>query len=137
MTGDRVPRRRLRLPAGAFALGLVLSAGATLQAPAAKAASCSPSGTALSITAFDQKFNKDCLAAPATAEFTVEFQNLDRGIPHNLAIYEDESAAKTLWKGDLVDGPGKTTYSVPGLPAGTWFFRCDPHPDMKGTFVSG
>jgi plastocyanin len=137
MIRNRVPRRQHWLPAGAIAVGLVLASGGSLQAAETKAASCKPEGTVLSITAFDQKFNKDCLAAPATQAFTVEFQNLDRGIPHNLAIYESESAEKAFFKGDLVDGPGKSTYSVPGIPAGTWFFRCDPHPDMKGTFVSG
>jgi hypothetical protein len=29
------------------------------------------------------------------------------------------------------------TYDVPALEAGSWFFRCDVHPDMKGTFVAG
>ena len=100
-------------------------------------ATCSPNGTALTITAFDNKFDKDCLAAPAGQDFTVEFSNLDRGIPHNLAIYEDETARKSLFKGELIDGPGKGTYSVPGLQAGTFFFRCDPHPEMNGTFIVG
>ena len=100
-------------------------------------ASCSPDGTALQLKAFDQKFDKNCLAAPANQNFTIEFSNLDRGIPHNVAIYEDETARKNFFKGELTDGPGKQTYAVPGLPAGKWFFRCDPHPEMKGTFVSG
>jgi plastocyanin len=100
-------------------------------------ASCTPNGTQLSITAFDGKFNKNCLAAPANTAFTIDFKNLDRGIPHNVAIYQDETAAKNYFKGDLVDGPGETTYSVPALPPGRWFFRCDPHPDMNGTFIVG
>ena len=100
-------------------------------------ASCSPNGTALKLTAFDQKFDKNCLAAPANQNFTIEFKNLDRGIPHNVAIYEDETARKNFFKGELTDGPGQQTYSVQGLPAGKWFFRCDPHPEMNGTFISG
>ena len=102
-----------------------------------KGASCSPDGTALSISAFDGKFNKDCLAVPANQAFTIEFSNLDRGIPHNVAIYEDQTAQKMFFKGELVDGPGKKTYSVQGLAQGTFFFRCDPHPEMNGTFVVG
>ena len=139
MTG-RSHRRQLASAAVAAVAWLVLTGGGSVAAavhPTADGATCSPNGTALSITAFDTKFDKKCLAAPATQAFTIEFQNLDRGIPHNVAIYEDESAQKTFFKGDLIDGPGKTTYSVQGLPAGTWFFRCDPHPEMKGTFVSG
>jgi Cupredoxin-like domain len=98
---------------------------------------CSPSGTALSIIAFDGKFDKKCLAAPANQAVTIDFKNLDRGIPHNVAIYQDQTARKLLFKGDLIDGPGVGNYSVPALPAGRWFFRCDPHPDMNGTFIVG
>ena len=133
-------RRQLWLPVVAAVFVLVLSGGASYSAtvqPRAEGANCSPNGTQLSITAFDSKFDKKCLAAPTNQAFTIDFNNLDRGIPHNVAIYEDQTASKTLFKGDLVDGPGKTTYSVPGLSAGTWFFRCDPHPDMNGTFIVG
>jgi plastocyanin len=128
----------LLLPAVGAVFGLAPIAGATVAAAVQPAAAtCSPEGTALSVTAFDGKFDKDCLAAPSGQAFTIEFSNLDRGIPHNVAIYEDETAAKTLFKGELIDGPGKTTYSVEALPAGSFFFRCDPHPDMKGTFIAG
>jgi plastocyanin len=128
----------LLLPAVGAVFGLALTAGAALAgAVQPAAASCSPDGTALSVTAFDGKFDKDCLAAPADQALTIDFSNLDRGIPHNVAIYEDETAAKTLFKGELIDGPGKTTYSVEALPEGSFFFRCDPHPEMKGTFIVG
>ncbi len=101
-------------------------------------ATCSPSGTALTLTAFDTKYDKRCLAAPADQNFTIDFTNLDRGVPHNVAIYQDETAQQKYFRGELLDGPGKTTYSVPGLPAGTYYFRCDPHPEsMNGTFISG
>lgn len=98
---------------------------------------CSPNGTALEIKAFDVKYDKDCLAAPAGTAFTIDFSNLDRSIPHNVSIYQDETASKMFFKGDLIDGPGRTTYSVSGLPEGKLFFRCDPHPEMRGTFISG
>lgn len=101
-----------------------------------KAGTCSPNGTALSITAFDNKFDKDCLAAPANQAFTIDFTNLDRGIPHNVAIYEDQTARKVFFRGELIEGPSRTTYSVQGLPEGRFFFRCDPHPEMNGTFIS-
>ncbi|MGH9012287.1 MAG: cupredoxin domain-containing protein [Acidimicrobiia bacterium] len=126
------------LPAAAVASWLALTGGGSFAATAQQEGStCSPSGTALSITAFDNKFDKRCLAAPADQAFTIDFSNLDRGIPHNLAIYEDENARTVYFKGELVDGPGKATYSVQGLSAGKFFFRCDPHPEMNGTFISG
>jgi plastocyanin len=125
-------------PAVAALLWVALTGSGSFAGPVRpQAATCSPDGTALKITAFDNKFDKDCLAAPANQDFTIDFNNLDRGIPHNLAIYEDQTARKAFFKGELVDGPGKGTYSVQGLQAGTFFFRCDPHPEMNGTFIVG
>jgi plastocyanin len=130
-------RRQRLLPAVAVVSWLVLPAAGLHAAPGDPGrAACSPSGNALSITAFDSKFDKNCLAAPAGQTFTIDFSNLDRGIPHNVAIYEDDTASREFFKGELLDGPGKTTYSVQALPAGTFFFRCDPHPDMNGTFIT-
>jgi plastocyanin len=135
VTAKASHRRHLLVPAVAV-LWVALTATGSFAGPVhPTAATCTPDGTALKITAFDTKFDKDCLAAPASQAFTIDFSNLDRGIPHNVAIYEDDTARKNLFKGDLVDGPGKTTYSVPGLAAGTFFFRCDPHPEMNGTFI--
>jgi plastocyanin len=126
------------LPAVAALSWLVLTAaGSFAGSEQATAGTCTPNGTQLSITAFDGKFDKDCLAAPANQSFTIDFNNLDRGIPHNVAIYEDDTASKMFFKGDLIDGPKKTTYSVQALPDGRFFFRCDPHPEMNGTFIVG
>jgi plastocyanin len=136
----RSHRRHLWLPAVAAISMLVLPGRGSLAAaaqPTAGGEPCSPNGTKLSITSFDSKFDKKCLAAPANQAFTIDFTNLDRGIPHNVSIYQDQTASKAFFKGELIDGPGKTTYSVQGLSAGTYFFRCDPHPDMNGTFIAG
>jgi plastocyanin len=134
--GSRSTVVNLRAPALAAACLLGLNAFPAF-ADSQSGATCSPNGTALSVIALDGKFDKKCLAAPAGQAFTIDFKNLDRGLPHNVAIYRDPTAQKVLFQGDLVDGPGVTTYSVPALPAGRWFFRCDPHPDMNGTFVVG
>jgi len=133
----RLHRRQLLLPAVAALLSVALTGSGSFAGPVRPQATCSPDGTALKITAFDNKFDKNCLAAPANQDFTIDFNNLDRGIPHNLAIYEDQTARKALFKGEMVDGPGKGTYSVQGLQAGTFYFRCDPHPEMNGTFIAG
>ena len=99
---------------------------------------CTANGTALSITASDNKFDKDCLAVPADQASTIAFDNQDRGIPHNVSIYEDDTARKALFKGEIIDGPKKITYNVPALPQGRYFFRCDPHPEfMYGAFIVG
>ena len=99
---------------------------------------CEPKGTNLVLTASGSAFDTGCLAAPAGKPFTIAFTNADAGVPHNVAIYSDEAATKTLFQGDLLTGPGSTTYHVPPLPAGTYVFRCDVHATtMKGTFIVG
>jgi plastocyanin len=79
--------------------------------------------------------------APTTVEVTAGspfgllFVNRDRA-PHNISIYRDASATGPLFQGDVIGGPASRGYDVPALPAGTWFFRCDVHPDMHGTIVA-
>lgn len=102
------------------------------------AATCTPSGTSLQISAQNIKFDKSCLAAPANQAFTITFTNQDAGVPHDVAIYTNSSATTVLFKGAVVTGPTTTTYHVPALKAGTYYFRCDIHPtQMTGTFVVG
>jgi nitrite reductase (NO-forming) len=101
----------------------------------ASGASCSPNGKDLALMASGMKFTTGCLAAPAGKPFTITFMNHDAGVPHNVSIYKDSSATDSLFKGDLLQGPGTTTYKVGALPAGTYFFRCDVHPEMNGTLV--
>ena len=88
-------------------------------------------------------FDVSCIQEPPNAPLTIEFDNQDQGIPHNIEIFTDSNATTRLGgatgPGDVVSGPGTTTYDIPGLPAGTYFFRCDVHPTaMTGQFkVSG
>lgn len=99
---------------------------------------CRPDGTELSISARDKKFAKDCLAAPAGQAFTIEFDNQDPAVPHNVSIYDTANGNKALFKGEVFFGPNRRTYSVPAQASGTYEFRCDPHDDvMIGAFVVG
>lgn len=104
--------------------------------PTAPGAPCQPSGSELRVVAEGIAFDQGCLAAPAGKPFTIEFQNDDAGIPHNVAIYTDPSATTSLFVGEIFPGPDGRTYQVPPLDPGTYFFRCDVHPtQMTGTFV--
>ena len=95
---------------------------------------CTPDGTELKIEAQNIAFDKDCLAAPADTAFTIEFDNQDAGVPHNVAISATDGTPE--FKGELVTGVEDTTYDVDALAAGTYEFHCDVHPSqMQGTFV--
>jgi plastocyanin len=77
------------------------------------------------------------ITVKAGAQVTINFNNMDSGVPHNFAAYTDQSAATVIFKGDTVTGPGTKTYTftAPTTP-GTYFFRCDVHPtQMTGQFI--
>jgi plastocyanin len=123
------------LPAVATASLVTLGGGGSFAADP-PAATCAPNGTALALTASDNKYDKACLAAPAGQALTIDFDNQDYGIPHNVSIYDTANGNKALFTGDIIDGPKKIKYSVPAIPAGKYEFRCDPHPEfMFGNFI--
>jgi plastocyanin len=108
--------------------------------PSATGAACQPSGTTVQVVAKGIAFDQSCLAAPAGQAFTIEFDNEDADIPHNVDILaadpSQDPSAPSLFAGDLVTGVATQTYDVPALEVGTYFFRCDVHPtQMFGTFV--
>ena len=101
-------------------------------------ATCTAEGTALAIVAADNKFDKDCMAVPPDQAFTIELDNQDIGIPHNVSIYDTANGKKELYKGEIISGPSKTTYQVPAQAAGKYEFICDPHEEfMRGAFIVG
>lgn len=100
-----------------------------------QAAACAPAGAALRVAADNTAFDTDCLAAGAGRAFTIQFDNQD-AVSHNVAIYTSAAAEQALFKGEIIEGGKTTTYRVPPLEPGTYFFRCDVHPQqMTGTFV--
>jgi plastocyanin/uncharacterized membrane protein len=80
----------------------------------------------------EQAFDTSSLTAPAGEPFMMLFANEDEGVPHNVAVYTDDSAEESLFVGDQITGPESTTYDVPALDPGSYYFRCDVHPVMDG-----
>jgi plastocyanin len=102
-------------------------AGGSSSAPAAP-------GT-LTLTASNLSFDKRSLTAPPNTETKLQFENKDGGVLHNFSIYTNSRATTKIFTGDLTTGPSTTTYTFKTPAAGTYFFRCDSHPDqMTGTF---
>ena len=91
----------------------------------------------IDITAKDFAFNTSTITVPAGANVTINFNNMDAGTPHNVAVYENKDAKKAIYVGVVITGPKSITYNfvAPTAP-GTYFFRCDVHPtSMTGSFI--
>jgi plastocyanin len=103
------------------------SGGGSSSAPAAP-------GT-LTLAASNLAFDKRSLTAPPNTQTRLQFENKDAGVLHNVAIYNNNRATTKIFVGELTTGPNTTTYTFTTPAAGTYFFRCDSHPDqMTGTF---
>ena len=90
-----------------------------------------------SVTAQGFAFDKTNIVVPAGATVTIHFTNNDRGVPHNVAIYETSAAKVEIFKGQTISGTASVdyTFTAPTRPV-NYFFRCDVHPSMmKGTFA--
>lgn len=80
------------------------------------------------------KFDKDEMTLPANKDVTVRFDNRDNGIPHNWAIFTDESASDKIAGGEGCGGPCQEDVKFKTPAPGEYYFHCDFHPQqMTGT----
>jgi plastocyanin len=126
-------RNRILLSLGSVLL--VLVAAACGPASGGTEASASPVETDVTITANQLAFDTATVTLQAGEARTMRLVNLENA-PHNVAIYVDESASQSLFVGELINR-GEIVYQLPPLEPGTYFFRCDLHPEMKGSLVVG
>jgi plastocyanin len=122
------------------ASGSAPSAPAGSAAPSAPAGSAAPSapapsgGTAdVTITALNIAFTETSVNAPAGKAFTIDFDNQDASVPHD--VYIKDGSGTQVFAGAIVTGPAKATYNVPSLAAGSYTFFCSIHSNMTGTLV--
>jgi plastocyanin len=125
--------KRLTISLGLVVLAAVLAAcsGTSAVANGSAVPAGNPSDDTVTVVAKDLKFTTPAVSAKAGSPFTIAFDNQD-GAPHNVAI-SDASGAK-VFKGEIV-AARKVDYQVGALPAGTYGFICEVHPDMKGTLT--
>lgn len=90
-------------------------------------------GTAVVITAVNLAFDSKAVETLAGQAFTINFDNQDAGIPHNVDIMD--AAGASVFKGEIFPGVATKAYAVPALTAGAYKFICDVHPTMTGTLT--
>jgi len=113
--------------------GLIAVLVAACSGGASAASASAPPEADLAVESVGMAFDTDTITLAAGEPTTLFYRNLD-GAPHNVAIYADESASEELFIGETITDAA-VTYEIPALEPGTYFFRCDVHPDMKGTVV--
>lgn len=86
----------------------------------------------LEVSAADLAFDTDTLEL-SSGGTVIEFDNADVQ-PHNIAVYPTEASLNDpLFKGAIIAAGQKTSYEVPAIRPGEYYFHCDVHPTMKGT----
>ncbi len=123
-------KRLLSLAALTLLAIILVACGGAAGGPTGAPASVDPN--ALEISSRDLKFSTDRLEAPANKAFQIVYDNQEAA-PHNVAIYKDQSASEKILVEEPFSGPKTVVYDVPAQAAGSYFFRCDIHTDMKGT----
>jgi plastocyanin len=85
------------------------------------------------ITSGSLDFNLSEFTLPADVATKIHLVN-QSPMPHNIAIYTDASVTVPLFVGDAIESRD-IVYEVPALAAGTYYFRCELHPEMNGTLT--
>jgi plastocyanin len=125
--------KRLTLTLGLVVLAAVMAACSSASAnPSAPAGSVDPNAPV--VVAQGNAFSPATVTVPADKAFSLTLDNKD-GAPHNVSIYTDSGASKSISAGEIVSST-TTTQQVPALAKGTFFFRCDVHHEMTGSIVA-
>jgi plastocyanin len=91
------------------------------------------------VTAMNIAFDTDLIEVPAGEEVAIQFENPD-SVEHNISVYPDQASgldlADAIFEGEIIQGGDSTTYNVPAVEAGEYYFQCDVHPNMNGAYVA-
>jgi plastocyanin len=90
------------------------------------------------LTARNNQFDRNLLTARTGDNLILQLNNEDEGVLHNFALYRDRNFTEQVFQGEPSTGPERVEYQIemPVEQAGTFFFRCDFHPEtMFGELV--
>ena len=91
-------------------------------------------GGGTTVVAKDLAFDTDQIDLPAGQPTTLTFDNEDAGVPHNIAIYSDDSLSEVLFQGTQFPGIATEEYQIPDARRGDVLLplRCPPHDERLG-----
>jgi plastocyanin len=120
----------MRLSLLAVALVAVLTAcGST----SADGGPTDPADVDATVTVSNMAFDRATVTVAAGDAIRIALVNED-SMPHNIAIYTDDSKSEKLFEGEMVTAD-TIVYQIPNLEPGEYFFDCSLHPTMTGTLV--
>jgi cytochrome c oxidase subunit II len=97
---------------------------------------CPSAGTTIRVTAKDTNWSTACIAVGQGSPIDLTVVNLDAGIDHNFAIYDNPNRTQRFFQTGRFAGVATNSYQVQALPPGRYYFQCDVHgPAMSGVFI--
>ncbi len=132
-------RSRLALSASVLAIVALLAAcsgtGSGTPPPSGAACAVADATNTIELSAKDIKFSAPCMEAVAGKPIIIKFTN-NESVPHDVAVYTDNTKSEELVRSDIITGPDKTTtVTVPAQQPGQLFFECTIHNAMNGALV--
>lgn len=128
--------KRFVLGPGLVALAVIAAAcsggSGPTAAPASSAAPSAGAGDGIVVVAKDVAFNTASITTPADEAFQILLDNQESA-PHNIAI--KDATGTVIYKGEIVTS-AQVTNNIQALPAGTYEFFCEVHPNMTGTLTA-
>ena len=113
------------------------SAGGGSTKPPAGACVRTDASNSVTLTARDLRFSAACIEAVVGKPILIRFTNQE-AIPHDVAVYKDNTKKEQLGRSEMVTGPNaSTTLTIGAQPPGQLYFECTIHTAMNGSLVIG
>lgn len=118
------------------AIGLIACSGSPGSTSPPEGACVKTDGTnSVTLTANNLQFSTACIEAVAGKAIVIHFTDQE-AVPHDVAVYKDNTKQDLLGKSEIVTGPnGATTLTIPAQQPGRLYYECTIHNSMNGSLV--